>query len=100
MTYAYDRGGNIDKITVYQQTQNPQPPEFIRNFTYLNHMGYDDFEQRQIMTSGNGIVNKYGYDEKLRRLATVDAASLGQQEQQLCKPAMPFHARCNYYDLV
>jgi YD repeat-containing protein len=49
VTYVYDRGGNIDKISGYQQTQNPQHPEFARNFSYLNHIGYDEFEQRRVM---------------------------------------------------
>jgi RHS repeat-associated protein len=100
VTYSYDLGGNIDKITGHQQTTNPQHPEFVKDFAYLNHIGYDEFEQRRIMTSGNGIVNKYGYDPLTRRLKTVNAASLGAQEKQLGKPATPFHAMTYYYDLV
>jgi len=100
VSYFYDRGGNIDKITGYQQTQNPQHPEYPRNFAYLNHMGYDEFEQRKVMTSGNGIVNKYGYDPLTRRLLAIDASSLGAQEKQLGKPATPFHAMHYYYDMV
>ncbi len=100
VSYFYDRGGNIDRITGHQQTTNPQHPEFVKDFAYLNHMGYDEFEQRRIMTSGNGIVSKYGYDPLTRRLQTINAASLGQQERQLHKPATPFHAMHYYYDLV
>jgi RHS repeat-associated protein len=57
-------------------------------------------EQRTVMISGNGIANKYGYDPKTRRLASVDAASLGTQERQLGKPATTFHQLRYWYDLV
>ena len=32
MSYFYDRGGNIDKISGHQQTTNPQHPEFVKDF--------------------------------------------------------------------
>jgi RHS repeat-associated protein len=101
VTYKYDHGGNLDSISGYMQTQNPsRPKEQERDFKYLNHMTYDEFEQRRVMESGNGIANKYGYYEDTRRLKTVYAAALGPQERQLGKPASPFHNMTYYYDLV
>jgi RHS repeat-associated protein len=98
VSYVYDRGGNIDRITGFQQTVNPQHPDHPRNFTYLSHIGYNEFEQRTVLTSGNGIANKYVYDAASRRLAEVNADSRGSLEIQQGRPATPFHRLRYTYD--
>jgi RHS repeat-associated protein len=100
VSYAYDHGGNIDRITGHHQTPNPQQTSHPIDFVYLNHMGYDAFEQRTVLTSGNGIANKYTYDALTRRLTDVSADALGSQEKQAGKPATPFHRIHYTYDAV
>jgi RHS repeat-associated protein len=100
VTYSYDRGGLLDKITGRHQTPNPEQTSHPVDFTYLNHIGYDEFEQRTVLKSGNGIVNKYGYEAKTRRLSSLDAASLGYQEREMGKPATYFHKLRYTYDVV
>ena len=89
VSYFYDRGGNIDRITGRQQTTPPQAGH-PRDFTYLSHVGYDQFGQQTVLTSGNGIANKYLYDPFNRRLTDVQADARG----------IPFHRLRYGYDKV
>ena len=98
VSYFYDRGGNIDRITGFQQTANPQQTSHPRNFTYLNHVGYNEFEQRTVLTSGNGIANGFRYDGPTRRLTEVNADSRGTVEVQQNRSATPFHRLRYTYD--
>jgi RHS repeat-associated protein len=100
VTYFYNHGGELDRITGFQQTANPQQTSHPRNFEYLKHIGYNAFGQRSVLTSGNGIQNRFGYDSLTRRLITVDAAARGQQEVQQNRPATPFHRLRYQYDAV
>ncbi len=100
VTYTYDHGGNLDKITGFDQTANPQQTSTPRNYTYLNHIGYNEFEQRTVLTSGNGIANSYGYDSVTRRLTSVKASANGSLEQQQHLGAVPFHNLQYTYDKV
>jgi len=100
VTYTYDHGGNIDKITGKYQTANPQQTSVPTSFNYLNHVGYNEFEQRTVLTGGNSIANKYLYEAPTRRLSDINADSRGSQEVSLGKPATPFHRLHYTYDKV
>ena len=100
VTYTYDHGGNLDKITGKDQTPNPSQTSAPLNFTYLTHIGYNEFEQRTVFTAGNGIATTYGYDADTRRLTDINASARGQQEVFLGKPATPFNRIHYTYDLV
>jgi RHS repeat-associated protein len=100
VTYKYDHGGNVDNITGKYQTANPQQTSVPTNFNYLNHIGYNEFEQRTVLTSGNGIANQYGYDNFTRRLTSIKASSNGSFEQQQHIGPMPFHNLQYTYDKV
>ena len=98
VSYAYDRGGNLDRITGFQQTANPVQTSHPRNFTYLNHIGYDRFEKQIQLVSGNGISNSYIYNDDSRRLSDIQADSKGTLEVQQNKPPTPFHRLQYTYD--
>jgi RHS repeat-associated protein len=100
VSYVYDHGGSLDRITGHQQTTNPQQPSNPMDFVYLNHIGYDQFQQRNVLVSGNGIANQYAYDPLTRRLATVTASARGPQEQQQNRPPTSFHKLQYTYDRV
>jgi YD repeat-containing protein len=102
VSYFYDRGGNLDRITGHHNTPNPQQTSHPRDFTYLLHIGYDEFEQRTMLTSGNGIANNYFYDSNTRRLTDSNSSALGALElaQSPPKPATPFHKLHYTYDAV
>ena len=82
ITYKYDHGGKIDNITGFDQTPNPQQTSTPRNYSYLNHVGYDEFDARTVLVNGNGISNNYAYDPPSRRLTNINANANGQLEQQ------------------
>jgi RHS repeat-associated protein len=100
VTYTYDRGGNLDKITGHTQTQNPQHSNAPRDFTYLQHIGYDEFAERTGLISGNGVDTEYVYDELTRRLTDANADVLGTLEQQAGRPATTFMRTHYDYDKV
>jgi len=97
VSYVYDHGGNLDRITGFDQTGNPQQTQTIaqRNFTYVSHIGYNEFEQRTVLTSGNGIANKYLYEPTTRRLSDINADSHPPGQ-----PTTPFHRLHYSYDKV
>jgi RHS repeat-associated protein len=66
ITYTYDKGGMIDKIT-----GKPTPTSATEN--YLNDVGYDEFGSRANLVSGNGIDTKYTYTPDRHLLDTVTA---------------------------
>jgi RHS repeat-associated protein len=100
VTYTYDRGGNLDKIDGHHITPNPQQTSHPRDFEYVRHIGYDEFGQRTVLTSGNGIANQYRYDALTRRLTDIDASARGDLEVQQNRPAAPFHKLRYAYDAV
>jgi RHS repeat-associated protein len=100
VSYSYDHGGNLNQITGHDQTPNPQQTSAPLSFTYLSHIGYDEFEQRTVFVSGNGIANNYTYDGRTRRLTDVSASTFGALEHQLNKPPTPFHRLHYTYDTV
>ena len=100
VSYKYDHGGNVDVITGFDQTPNPQQTSTPRNYAYLNHIGYNEFEQRTVLTNGNGILNQYGYDGPTRRLISINASANGSLEQQQKLGPVPFHNLHYTYDKV
>jgi RHS repeat-associated protein len=100
ITYKYNHGGNIDNITGFDQTPNPQQTSTPRNYNYLNHIGYNEFEQRTVLVNGNGIFNNYGYDAPTRRLVSINASANGSLEQQQKLGPVPFHNLHYTYDKV
>jgi RHS repeat-associated protein len=100
VSYFYDSGGSLDKVTGHHQTGNPIHPDHPTDFTYLSHIGYDEFQQRTVLVSGNGIANIYGYEPETRRMSDVKADTFGALEQAQGLPPSPFHRIHYTYDKV
>lgn len=64
VTYDYDLGGNLLKMTG-QNGSNP--------YDYIKQITYDHFEQRTAIKYGNNTVNTYTYSPELRRLTNMNA---------------------------
>ncbi len=92
VSYGYDAGGNVTTAVGADQKGN------VTN--YLLGIGYDQFEQRTRMVSGNGVQTTYAYDPLTRRLTNVNASELDPLLVQLHKPARPFQEMVYSYDLV
>ena len=103
VSYVYDRGGNLTKITGHQQTVNPQHPcdsNTPCDFTYLQEIRYNAWGLRGKVVSGNGIPTDYSYDALNQRLTDIRADSLGPLEVQQGRTPTPF-VRLHYtYDAV
>src|SRR5262249_52826701 len=82
--------------TGHHQTPNPLQTSHPIDFVYLNHVGYDQFGQRNVFVSGNGIANQYTYEPLTRRLATVSASAKLPQDPS--RPPTPFHKLQYQYD--
>jgi len=74
VTNVYDSGGNLTNATgvkrVDSQGQN-------HSYTYLQSLFYDKFEQRSVVTQGNGVKTAYTYDAANRRLNNLTAVRQG-----------------------
>ncbi len=92
VAYGYDAGGNVTTAIGTDQKGN------VTN--YLLGMGYDEFEQRTRLVSGNGITTTYGYDPLTRRLKSVNASERDPLLVQLKKPARAFQGMVYSYDPV
>src|SRR5690606_23680497 len=64
VTYSYDLGGNLLKMTG-QYGSNP--------YDYIKQITYDHFEQRTAIKYGNNTVNTYTYSPELRRMTNMEA---------------------------
>ena len=60
--YTYDEGGLLQRATGTRGAQS---------FTYLGHLGYDEFGQRIMMRLGNEAETSYSYDPQTRRLSAL-----------------------------
>ena len=70
------------------------PTEYHESFgrtSYLSYLGYDKFEQRVQLVSGNGVVTDYTYRAADRRLTRLTAGATG---------AAPFQQLAYAYDAV
>ena len=83
----------------HHQTANraARPPDRLY---LLDHIGYDEFEQRTVLMSGNRILNNMCYDAVTRRLSDVNADAKGLLEQQQGRPPTPFHRLHYTYDKI
>jgi RHS repeat-associated protein len=74
VTNVYDSGGNLASAAgvkrVDSQGQN-------HSYTYLQSLLYDKFEQRSLVTQGNGVKTAYSYDAANRRLNNLTAVRQG-----------------------
>ena len=90
--YGYDNGGNLDTVTGVTAT--------AVTTKYVQHIGYDEFEQKALLTVGNGVTTKYSYDPFTRRLTGIDASQRDPALVQANKPARPFQKVAYQYDPV
>jgi RHS repeat-associated protein len=100
VTYQYDHGGRIQKIVGDNTEVDPAQPSANPHTDYLQHVGYDEFEQKTRVVHGNGITTRYTYTPEMRRLHTIDAASRDTFLQQANLPARPFQKMTYVYDDV
>ena len=62
LTYTYDAGGLLQKATGKKDS---------KTFEYLKMLAYDEFGQRVFMDFGNNTQTRYQYDDKTRRLSSL-----------------------------
>ncbi|SFM90299.1 RHS repeat-associated core domain-containing protein [Chitinophaga sp. YR627] len=62
--YKYNRGGTLDSM--YGDKSG-------RHYSYVQQLGYDQFEQRVYFRQGNGVETYYTYDSLRRRLSNLKA---------------------------
>jgi YD repeat-containing protein len=92
VTYGYDAGGNVTTVQGVDAKGNKTP--------YLLHLGYDEFDQRERLVSGNGVTTTYAYDPVTRRLTQINASELDPTLAQENAPPRPFQELRYSYDLV
>jgi len=90
VSYGYDAGGNLDTVTGVTKTGSTTK--------YVQHIGYDEFGARSLVTFGNGITTKYTYDPTSRRLTGINASERDPALVQANKPARPFQQVSYQYD--
>ncbi len=62
VVYTYDRGGLLQRVVGTKRGNR---------YTYVSHVGYDEFSQRVRMVYGNEVESRYTYDPLTRRLASL-----------------------------
>ena len=82
LRYGYNSGGLIDSAVGVKAGVAT---------SYLSYLGYDKFEQRVQLVSGNGVVTDYSYRAADRRLTRLTAGAAG---------AAPFQHLAYAYDAV
>jgi RHS repeat-associated protein len=90
VTYGYDHGGNVTSAVGVDNTGG------VTN--YLLAIGYDEFEQRERVVSGNGVQTSYVYEPLMRRLTQINS---DQRDPTLVKnnrPARPMQRMRYTYD--
>jgi YD repeat-containing protein len=63
ITYHYNRGGQVEKITSELHGLET---------TYVEQIGYDEYDQRVYLRYGNGVETRYRYDEERRWLKQIE----------------------------
>lgn len=66
--YHYNKGGGLHSI---------DGSKLGNNYTYVNQLGYDKFEQRVYLQYGNGTETNYAYDQERRRLDSLQVSTVG-----------------------
>jgi len=92
VSYGYDAGGNLDTVTGVTK-------KGITN-NYVQHIGYDQFEQKTLLKVGNGITTTYSYHPFTRRLSGISASERDPALVQAGLPARPFQQVAYQYDPV
>ncbi|WP_437741284.1 RHS repeat-associated core domain-containing protein [Sorangium sp. So ce1504] len=98
VTYGYDRGGLVRSAVGTNTQINPQHPDEPPVTPYLQHIGYDEFEQRVRVVHGNGIATSYRYYEKSRRLQEINADHRDRYLVERGQPARAFQRMRYEYD--
>jgi YD repeat-containing protein len=62
VTYEYDHGGQVTKVTGERNGQETE---------YIEQIGYDEYGQRVYIRYGNGVETTYTYDENRRWLDNI-----------------------------
>lgn len=62
--YHYNRGGSLHSMEGSKKGSS---------YSYVQQLGYDEYEQRVYLLYGNGTDNKYRYDSLRRRLTLLEA---------------------------
>jgi RHS repeat-associated protein len=92
VSYGYDLGGNVTTAVGVDAKGNTTQ--------YLSHLGYDEFEQRERLVSGNRVTTTYAYDPLTRRPTQINASERDPLLVQAKAPARPFQKIRYTYDLV
>lgn len=92
VSYGYDAGGNLDTVTGVTASHQQTP--------YVQHIGYNEFAQRTVVTVGNGITTTYSYDPLTRRLAGIQASQRDPALVAAGAPARSFQQLAYQYDPV
>jgi RHS repeat-associated protein len=92
VSYGYDAGGKLDTVTGVTASG--------ATMNYVQHIGYDEFEQKTLVTVGNGITTRYTYNPLTRLLAAVDTSHRDPALVQAGAPARPFQQLRFQYDPV
>ncbi|WP_437974390.1 SpvB/TcaC N-terminal domain-containing protein [Sorangium sp. So ce295] len=100
VTYGYDRGGLVRSAVGTNTQINPQHPDEPAVTQYLQHIGYDEFEQRVRVVHGNGIATLYRYYEKSRRLQEINADHRDRYLVERGQPARAFQRMRYEYDVA
>ncbi|MFT3679262.1 MAG: SpvB/TcaC N-terminal domain-containing protein [Ferruginibacter sp.] len=66
--YHYNRGGALQSIS---------SKKLGNEYKYVDRLGYDEYEQRVYLKYGNGTESFYSYDDKRRRLTTLQTFTHG-----------------------
>jgi RHS repeat-associated protein len=66
ITYNYNLGGLLNSMSGNRQGQD---------FTYVQQLGYDQFESRVFLSYGNGTQTTYAYEPDRRRLQNLTATT-------------------------
>ncbi|WP_438032864.1 SpvB/TcaC N-terminal domain-containing protein [Sorangium sp. So ce204] len=100
VTYGYDRGGLVRSAVGTNTQINPQHPDEPAVTQYLQHIGYDELEQRVRVVHGNGIATSYRYYEKSRRLQEINADHRDRYLVERGQPARAFQRMRYEYDVA
>jgi len=74
LTNSYDSGGNlVSAVGIKAVAATGQN----HRYQYLQSLLYDKFEQRSVVTQGNGVRTAYTYDANTRRLSNLNAVRQG-----------------------
>jgi RHS repeat-associated protein len=74
VTNTYDSGGNL---THAEGVKAMASSGENHRYVYLQSLLYDKFEQRSVVTQGNGVKTAYTYDASTRRLSNLNAVRQG-----------------------